>query len=86
MGYHLYKSGQFHLFPRIYLDLGFIEAVLKANGPVDLLNDFKKYEDQIMGESKEFMEELNDYESFARTVGAVVNTAPQSDIIQLALR
>lgn len=49
LGYHLYKSEQFHLFPKIFLDLSFVEAVLKANGPVDLLNDYKKYEDQIMG-------------------------------------
>ena len=33
----------------IYLDLGFVEAVLKTCGPVDLLNDYKKYGDQIMG-------------------------------------
>ena len=49
-GYHLYKSGQFHLFPKIYLELSFVGAMLKANGPVDLLNDYKKFEEQIMGE------------------------------------
>ena len=36
-------------FQDIYLDLGFVEAVLKTCGPVDLLNDYKKYGDQIMG-------------------------------------
>ena len=49
LGYHLFKSEQMHLFSDIYLDLGFVEAVLKTCGPVDLLNDYKKYGDQIMG-------------------------------------
>ena len=48
-GYHLFKSEQFELFPQIYLDLSFVEAMLKANGPVDLLNDYRKYEEHIMG-------------------------------------
>ena len=37
------------LFQDIYLDLGFVEAMLKTCGPVDLLNDYKKYGDLIMG-------------------------------------
>ena len=36
-------------FQDIYLDLGFVEAMLKTCGPVDLLNDYKKYGDLIMG-------------------------------------
>ncbi len=48
-GYHLYKSEQFSFFPEIYLNLGFVESMLKASGPVDLLNDYKKYEEHIMG-------------------------------------
>ena len=48
-GYHLFKSEQFELFPKIYLDLGFIEAMLKATSSVDLLNDYKRYGEHIIG-------------------------------------
>lgn len=49
-GYHLFKSEQFHLFPVIYLDLAFVEAMLKATSSVDLLNDYRRYGDQIIGQ------------------------------------
>ena len=48
-GYHLFKSEQFHLFSKIYLDLGFVEAMLKATSSVDLLNDYKRYGEHIIG-------------------------------------
>ena len=51
-GYHLFKSEQFHLFPVIYLDLAFVEAMLKATSSVDLLNDYRRYGDQIIGQVK----------------------------------
>ncbi len=50
------QSEQFHLFPTIYLNLGFVESMLKASGPVDLLNDYKKYEQHIMGVVREIVE------------------------------
>ena len=49
LGYHLFKSEQFELFPRIYLDLHFVEAMLIATSSVDLLNDYKRYGDHIIG-------------------------------------
>ena len=49
LGYHLYKAEYTHLFPEIYLNLDFISAKLRATGPSDLLNDFRKYEDYIRG-------------------------------------
>ena len=50
LGYHLFKSEQFELFAEIYLDLHFVEAMLKATSSVDLLNDYKRYGDHIIGE------------------------------------
>ena len=96
------------MFPVIYLDLAFVEAMLKATSSVDLLNDYRRYGDQIIGQVKaiifsllgfflssryisiffqneEYLEDLEDYESFARTVGALVYTTSHVDIIQLAL-
>ena len=49
LGYHLYKADYRHLFPKIYLDLKFILAKLRATGPSDLLNDYRKYVDYISG-------------------------------------
>jgi hypothetical protein len=68
------------------LDLCFVESMLKAVGPVDLLNDYKKYDQYIMGDADDQLEALEDFEAFARTVGALVNKAPSTDVIQLALR
>jgi chaperonin cofactor prefoldin len=48
-GYHLIKSEQFDLFSKVYLDLSFVEAMLKATSSVDLLNDYKRYGEQIIG-------------------------------------
>lgn len=47
LGYHLYKAEYVELFPKIYLNLQFISAKLRATGPSDLLNDYRKYEDFI---------------------------------------
>ena len=37
-GYHLYKSGQFDKFPEIYLDLSFVESMLKVADFIPGLN------------------------------------------------
>lgn len=47
LGYHLYKAEYVEFFPRIYLNLSFISSKLRATGPSDLLNDFRKYRDYI---------------------------------------
>lgn len=49
LGYHLYKAEYTEYFPRVYLDLPFISAKLRATGPSDLLSDFRKYKDYILG-------------------------------------
>ena len=50
IGYHLFKSEQVDLFAKIYLDLNFVESMLKATSSVDLLNDYKRYGEQIIGQ------------------------------------
>jgi len=86
LGYHLTMAGMESLFPDIYLDLGYVEAMLKAVGPVDLLNDYRKYGHIIAGEEDQHDEALADFEEFARTVGVAVSSRTDADIIQLALR
>ena len=54
LSYHLYKAEYTHLFPMIYLNLDFISAKLRATGPSDLLNDFRKYEDYIKDSVRQF--------------------------------
>ena len=72
LGYHLTMAGLTPLFPDIYLNLGYVEANLKATGPVDILSDYKKYSQYIMGEDMQHEEALGDFEEFCRTVGAQV--------------
>ena len=99
IGYHLIKSGQLDLFPKIYLDLSFVEALLKSSSctSVDLLNDYKRYEEYLIGYNEEYIDMLQDFEAFTRTIGAFVNThgvptgsnnLPDltSDVVQLALK
>ena len=50
LGHHLTMAGLTPLFPDIYLNLGYVEASLKATGPVDILSDYRKYRQYIMGE------------------------------------
>ena len=63
-------AGLTPLFSDIYLDLGFVEANLKATGPVDLLSDYKRYREYIIGEAMEHDDALTDFEEFCRTVGS----------------
>ena len=98
LGYHLIKSGQLQLFPAIYLNLSFVEAILKSSScsSVDLLNDYKRYEEYIIGPNEEYIDQLQDFEEFTRTIGGFVSsqrcsdsdddTEFTSDIIQLALK
>ena len=39
----LCRSEQFELFPEIFLNLSFVESMMKATSSVDLLNDYKRY-------------------------------------------
>ena len=55
LGHHLTMAGLTPLFPDIYLNLGYVEASLKATGPVDILSDYRKYRQYIMGEVGKFM-------------------------------
>lgn len=55
LGYHLYKAECFDIFPHIYLNLPFISAKIRATGPSDLLNDFRKYHDYIVGKVHNFL-------------------------------
>jgi hypothetical protein len=45
-----------------------------------------RYSDYIFLQNDEYLQDLEDYEAFARTVGALVNNTAHVDIIQLALR
>lgn len=86
LGHHLVKAEMFHLFPEIYLNLKFVGAMIKANGQVDLLNDFKRFETHIIGEDDANVEALENFEKFVRTIGFVMSQNPSIDIVQLALK
>lgn len=43
IGYHLYEAQMFNEFSKIYFDLNFIGAKIKATGIADLLRDFEVY-------------------------------------------
>ena len=86
LGHHLSKAGLASLFPDIFLDLGYVEANLKAGVAVELLANYRKYGVEIMGARGEREEALADFEEFCRVVGAQVGGSPGADIVQLGLR
>lgn len=86
LGYHLYKAEYTELFPQIYLNLPFISAKLRATGPSDLLNDFRKYKDYISEASGRNSQRVEDYTHFIRTCGHIVVQCHHLDINQLALQ
>lgn len=47
IGYHLYKAKMFDEFSKLYFDLNFIGAKIKATGIADLLRDFEAYASNI---------------------------------------
>ncbi|XP_023327782.1 apoptotic protease-activating factor 1 [Eurytemora carolleeae] len=87
LGYHLYKAEMFDLFSQVYLNLRYVEKVLKNCGTASILYDYRKYHDQISCESSggQFEEDLLDFEDFCRTAGVIVSTGPCTDIVQLGL-
>jgi WD40 repeat protein len=85
LGYHMFKAGLDAAFPEVYLDLNYVEAVLKACGPACLLNDYRKYGHLIGGRDGEHEDALADFEEFCRTVGVTVSSSAVTDIVQLGL-
>lgn len=47
LGYHLKEAEYYEEFPKLYLDLKFIESKIMAHGPADVLYDLKKYKNYI---------------------------------------
>ncbi|XP_046440097.1 apoptotic protease-activating factor 1-like isoform X2 [Daphnia pulex] len=86
LGYHLYKAEYTEFFPRVYLNLSFVSAKLRATGPSDLLNDFRKYKDYISEISGRNSQRVEDYMHFIRTCGHIVVHCRHLDIVQLALQ
>ena len=54
-----FRSEQFELFSKIFLDLSFVEAMLKATSSVDLLNEYKRYGNFII--SNVIMDSFNNF-------------------------
>ena len=85
LGYHLLKAGLTASFPEVYLDLNYVEVVLKACGTACLLYDYRKYGHLIAGNDLDG-DMLEDFEEFCRTAGATLNSSTVTDIVQLGLR
>ncbi|XP_043203417.1 apoptotic protease-activating factor 1-like isoform X5 [Amphibalanus amphitrite] len=90
IGQHVHRSGQHHLFPRFYFDLGFVGNKLRVTGPSDLLSDFRKYGEFLDRDSNDNITRRIDFENFVRTAGhraAGLSKAddPAAAAVQLAL-
>ncbi|XP_065223412.1 apoptotic protease-activating factor 1 isoform X2 [Planococcus citri] len=83
LGYHLKEAGCLSEFPKLYLDLEFIETKILIHGAADVLYDFKKYKDFITT-TENNTKKYEELYSFVSRIG-ICRVLSSSDIVQFAL-
>lgn len=49
IAYHLKEANMIEMFPKLFLDFGFLEQKLRATGLPNTLGDLKMFEKEIIG-------------------------------------
>ncbi|XP_037087040.1 apoptotic protease-activating factor 1-like isoform X3 [Pollicipes pollicipes] len=92
IGHHVHGAGRYELFPSLYFSLAFVGNKLRATGPSDLLNDYRKYAAFLDQGGKD--SRRRDFENFVRTAGHRLPALPlppsavrdpSAAVVQLAL-
>lgn len=85
IGYHLKESAMRSLFPKLFLDFGFLEQKLRITGLPNTLGDLNQYKDEITsGDARniEFIEQLS---TFFSNIEEIITKSPDSCLLQYAL-
>ncbi|XP_065170735.1 apoptotic protease-activating factor 1 isoform X2 [Atheta coriaria] len=85
IGYHLQEAGLLDDF-KIYRDLKFIEAKIRAAGIRDMLLDFEIYFDQITRQDEKHEMMLGELRAFVERFGMNLENYPHTSILQSALQ
>ena len=88
IGHHLEQGKLYHLFPKVYLNLEFVQAKILKAGLSDLLIDLAKYKQYIIGKSEELEIKRADLEKFLKTqINIITKYGIRNllDLVQVAL-
>ncbi|XP_075676256.1 uncharacterized protein LOC113796506 [Dermatophagoides pteronyssinus] len=79
LSYHIYSSGRFDLFVKIFLDLNFLQKKIRFVGPSHVLSDFHNYGRYCRSESKNLIV----FQKFIASNTDICD--PKVDLLQVAL-
>lgn len=88
IGHHLEQGKLYHLFPKVYLNLEFVQAKILRVGLSDLLIDIAKYKQYISGKWNELEIKRADLEKFLKTkINTITKYSIKNclDLVQIAL-
>lgn len=85
IGYHLKHAEMHELFPRLFLDLGFLEQQLRNTRLPNTIGDLELYKDSIISNCKENYEILMDLIDFLPNVEEMLFKSPDACLLQYAI-
>lgn len=85
IGYHLNKADMRDLFPKLYLDFGFLEQKLRSTGLPNLLGDFKTYEKEITRGDTTRIAFLAELQDFLPTIEEAIVKSMDTCLLQYAI-
>ncbi|XP_033214877.1 apoptotic protease-activating factor 1-like [Belonocnema kinseyi] len=88
VGHHLEQGRLYHLFPKVYLNLEFVQAKILTVGLSDFLIDIAKYKQYISGKSNEHEIKRANLEQFLKSkINLIIKYSIKNclDLVQIAL-
>lgn len=85
IGYHLKESGMRSLFPKLFLDFGFLEQKLRITGLPNTLGDLNQYKDEITNGLKDKIELIEQLSTFFSSIEEIITRSPDTCLLQCAL-
>lgn len=85
IGYHLKNANMKEIFPKLYLDFGFLEQKLRSTGLSNMLGDFSEYKDEITGGDKTRTILLDHLMEFLPTIEEFIVKSRNTCLLQYAI-
>lgn len=85
IGHHLKEANMCELFPKLYLDFGFLEQKLRSTGLPNLLGDLSTYKKEITGGDRARLDHLQDLQNFLPTIEEAIVKSMDTCLLQYAI-